>query len=235
MFLEQFCDQQESAVSISAEQGSRFAKTISNDFNTIHDADSKRFCVPGDLLFALTLARYGVSQTMAFRFMGMVGADTPLRFPTAPSDHFQIVDDREKCYLDVQREGPVVQHADAIERLIKAYVYFSGQNFPHLLVPLMAKKNVMINPQRPLVIYESMALRFDTLDLQKPSVALADTRLTVDGKRGDAEFRFDLLNEGIVVGHGVKKLILSGLRDYQQDAIDAMVAEYVASQSRYSV
>ena len=153
MFLEQFCDQQESAVSISAEQGSRFAKTISNDFNPIHDADSKRFCVPGDLLFALTLARYGVSQTMAFRFMGMVGADTPLRFPTAPSDHFQIVDDREKCYLYVQREGPVVQHADAIERLIKAYVYFSGQNFPHLLVQLMAKKNVMINPQRPLVIY----------------------------------------------------------------------------------
>ena len=70
-----------SSLTISAEQGSRFAKTISNDFNPIHDADSKRFCVPGDLLFALVLQRYGLSQNMSFQFSGMVSAETALEFP----------------------------------------------------------------------------------------------------------------------------------------------------------
>lgn len=78
MFLQQFYSADGPALSVSAEQGSSFAKTISNDFNPIHDMDSKRFCVPGNLLFALVLERYGLSQQMRFDFSGMVSADTPL-------------------------------------------------------------------------------------------------------------------------------------------------------------
>ena len=44
---------------VSAEQGSRFAKEVAGDFNPIHDHDSKRFCVPGDLLFAIALSDFG--------------------------------------------------------------------------------------------------------------------------------------------------------------------------------
>ena len=62
MFLDSFYNQNDSQLTISAEQGSRFAKAVSNDFNPIHDADSKRFCVPGDLLFAIALQRYGLSR-----------------------------------------------------------------------------------------------------------------------------------------------------------------------------
>ena len=72
--------QSNTQIIISAEQGSSFAKAVSNDFNPIHDADSKRFCVPGDLLFALVLQRYGLSQEMSFNFSGMVSADTDLCF-----------------------------------------------------------------------------------------------------------------------------------------------------------
>ena len=197
MFLQQFYtgDDSASTVSISAEQGSGFAKTISNDFNPIHDIDSKRFCVPGDLLFALVLERYGLSQQMRFEFSGMVSADTPLVMPDSPADQFE--------------------------------------NFPHILVPLMAEKNVMINPQRPLVIYESMSLELETLALDQPSVELAGTSLEVDGKRGNAEFRFSLTDGGKIVGTGVKTLILSGLREYQQEAIDLMVATYLDNQARH--
>ena len=234
MFLQQFYTRDELSLSISAEQGSGFAKTISNDFNPIHDIDSKRFCVPGDLLFALVLERYGLSQQMRFEFSGMVSADTPLVLPESPGDQFEIADAREKTYLKVSRSGGQLQDQQVLESLIKNYVFFSGQNFPHILVPLMAEKNVMINPQRPLVIYESMSLQLETLELQQPSVELAGTSLEVDGKRGNAEFKFNLVDGGKIVGTGVKTLILSGLREYQQEAIDLMVATYLDNQARHS-
>jgi len=234
MFLQQFYTRNELCLSISAEQGSGFAKTISNDFNPIHDIDSKRFCVPGDLLFALVLERYGLSQQMRFEFSGMVSADTPLVFPESAADQFEIADAREKTYLKVSRSGDQLQNQQVLESLIKNYVFFSGQNFPHILVPLMAEKSVMINPQRPLVIYESMSLRLETLELEQPSVELAGTSLEVDGKRGNAEFTFNLVDGGKIVGAGVKTLILSGLREYQQEAIDLMVATYLDNQARHS-
>lgn len=231
MFLDNFYNQNQLELTISAEQGSSFAKSISNDFNPIHDPDSKRFCVPGDLLFALVLQRYGLSQNMTFNFAGMVGGDTGLLFPPAPGDQFEIVDGRDKSYLQVSRSGETVNNQQIIEQLVRHYVVFSGQNFPHLLVPLMAEHQVMINPQRPLVIYESMSLHLDTLDLTAPTVALAGTSLEVNGKRGDAEFQFHLVDKGETVGCGVKTLILSGLREYQQAAIDSMIAEYSARQN----
>ena len=81
-------------------------KTISNDFNPIHDPDSKRFCVPGDLLFASGIGRYGISEKMTFNFAGMVSAEYRAScFLEAPGDHFEIVDGREKSYLEVSRSG----------------------------------------------------------------------------------------------------------------------------------
>jgi hypothetical protein len=84
------------------------------------------------------------------------------------------------------------------------------------------------------VIYESMSLQLDTLALQQPSVELAGTSLEVDGKRGNAEFKFNLTDAGKIVGTGVKTLILSGLREYQQQAIDLMVLTYLDNQARHS-
>ena len=233
MFLDQFHSSNTTQVSISAEQGSSFAKTISNDFNPIHDPGSKRFCVPGDLLFALVLSRYGISEKMTFNFAGMVSADTELCFPESPGDHFEVVDGREKSYLEVSRSGQVSNNTSAIESLTKNYVYFSGQNFPHLLVPIMAENNIMINPQRPLVIYDSMSLQFDTLDLQAPTVEFAGHSFSVEGKRGEVQFDLRLMDQGVQVGSGLKTLILSGLREYQQEAVDTMVSDYQASKDRY--
>ncbi|MBT5388011.1 MAG: DUF3581 domain-containing protein [Porticoccaceae bacterium] len=233
MFLDSFYNQNAADLTISAEQGSRFAKAVSNDFNPIHDADSKRFCVPGDLLFAISLQRYGLSQEMSFTFSGMVSADTGLLFPEAPGEEFEIIDGRNKCYLQVQRSTEAVFDQDMIEQLVRSYVLFSGQNFPYILVPLMAQHNVMINPARPLAIYQSMSLHLDRLDLSQPSVELADTQMVVDGKRGDVELQFRLMDGGKLVGCGVKKIILSGLREYQQAAVDGMIADYKAWQAKF--
>jgi len=226
MFLDSFYNQNDTDLTISAEQGNRFAKAVSNDFNPIHDADSKRFCVPGDLLFAIALQRYGLSQEMSFTFSGMVSADTGLVFPEAPGNEFEILDGRDKCYLQVKRSPQAAFDQKMIEQLVRSYVLFSGQNFPYIIVPLMAEHNVMINPARPLAIYQAMSLHLDRLDLTQPVVELADKRMIVDGKRGDVELQFRLMDGGDEIGYGVKKLILSGLREYQQAAVDKMVADY---------
>jgi len=233
MFLNPFHSANNTKITISAEQGSRFAKTISNDFNPIHDPGSKRFCVPGDLLFALVLGRYGISEKMSFNFAGMVSADTELSFPESSGDHFKIVDGREKSYLEVSRSGQLSNNAAAIESLTKNYVYFSGQNFPDLLVPIMAENNIMVNPQRPLVIYDSMSLQLGTLDLQEPTVELSGHSFKAEGKRGEVQFELRLMDQGKQVGSGVKTLILSGLREYEQAAVDTMVTDYQASKDSH--
>ena len=61
-------------VRISAKQACDFAKGIAGDFNPIHDHDSKRFCVPGDLLFTESIRRLGLYQSMHFDFMDMLAA-----------------------------------------------------------------------------------------------------------------------------------------------------------------
>ena len=87
MLLDPYYIQQDSSIIISAEQASIFAKKECQDFNPIHDPDSKRFCVPGDLLFALALKEYGVSESMKFTFTNMVGDNIPLNFPKATGDN----------------------------------------------------------------------------------------------------------------------------------------------------
>ena len=97
----------------------------------------------------------------------------------------------------------------------------------------MAEQNVMINPARPLAIYQSMSLHLDRLNLAQPSVELAETQMIVDGKRGDVELQFRLMDGEDVAGCGVKKIILSGLREYQQTAVDEMIADYKSWQANF--
>lgn len=234
MFIDQFASQSGAQLSINVHQASQFAKSVSGDFNPIHDPGNRRFCVPGDLLFALAVERYGLANSMAFHFSGLVSADTPLIFPFEQSDQFQILDGRGKEYLRVSRDGERVSANAGVEELIRAYVRFSGQNFPHILVPLMTEQNVMINAQRPLVIYQSMSLQLDKLNLTKPTLKLSKTTLAVNGRRGDARLHFQVFDGTTAIGRGVKHLILSGLKPFEQQAVDVMVSDYLGWQSEYS-
>jgi hypothetical protein len=234
MFFESFFHENAGAVRISPQQASRFAKEVAGDFNPIHDPDSKRFCVPGDLLFALVLQRYGLSQGMCFSFAGMVGADTVLRFPDAVGDKFAISDERERICLRVEREGEHSQDSELVRAMACSYVAFSGQNFPHVLVPLLRDQRVMINPERPLVIYESMSVRLDHLDFSEPELEHAEHRLEVKGKRGDVRLAFSIKANGVVVGQGFKKLLVSGLKPYDEAVTQGLMASYLRQKAAYS-
>lgn len=233
MFLSAFHSDNDGLIEVSPQQASRFAKEIAGDFNPIHNIDAKRFCVPGDLLFSLVLHKYGVSRSMNFQFTGMVGQGVQLEFPETDSVEFGIADNNGKRYLDVQRDGAICQDATVIEILTKAYVAFSGQNFPYVLVPLMESKGVMINTQRPLVIYESMTFKLDQFDFTEAELVLSEAKLDVNGKRGDVQLIFDIQSAGQVIGSGCKSLVLSGLREFDAPAIQALVDDYLSWKAQY--
>jgi hypothetical protein len=84
----------------------------------------------------------------------------------------------------------------------------------------------MINCQRPLVIYESMEVEFDHLNLTHPEVAFTGATFDVDGKRGLVTLNFAFKEEGKVVGKGVKRMVASGLKPYSQEEIDDLVNRF---------
>lgn len=233
MFLDPYYTQENGHIHIAAEQASRFAKQVAGDFNPIHDPDAKRFCVPGDLLFSLVLAQYGLSQKMCFTFSGMVGHGVNLMFNPTASNRFDIVDDAGKTYLSIERHGAITTDKTVIEAFTRSYVAFSGQNFPHILVPLMAQRNVMINIERPLVIYESMSFDLEHLDFTHPTLELTDSTLDENGKRGDVKLNFSVKSGTETVGTGSKKLVLSGLREYDHGKIEEMSKKYAQWKTAY--
>ena len=226
MFIDNFYTVKDSRILISKQQASDFAKKIADDFNPIHDPDSKYFCVPGDLLFSLILEKYGLSQQMTFTFSGMVGDDVPLHFPEPEGNEFSITDDNDKQYLRVEHQGETSTNKELITEFTKNYVAFSGTNFPDVIVPLMKEHGVMINPDRPLVIYDSMSIDLETVDIQHPSLEPAGTSLKVQGKKAIAFLEFVVKSEEKMIGTGRKKLALRGLRDYDQGRVEKMVDYY---------
>jgi hypothetical protein len=234
MLLESYYSKNDNIIRISAEQASSFAKQQCHDFNPIHDPENKRFCVPGDLLFSLALNEYGVSESMSFTFTNMVGADMGLIFPQTDDEQIVITNEQGKSVLEISRQGNNSHDPQLIDSLIKNYVVFSGQNFPTLLMPLMKKHNVMFNPARPLVMYNSMSFEFDSLALNNPvDVKLADTYFEVQPKRADNFLHFDIADGEQIIGRGIKKLVVAGLKPYEHESITAFSEVYEARRAAF--
>ena len=234
MLLAPFYTTKENLIHISAEQASRFAKVQCFDFNPIHDPENKRFCVPGDLLFSLALSTYGVSESMSFTFTNMVGADMGLIFPETDDNLIVITNEQGKSVLEIERKGKTNKDRDFIESLIKNYGQFSGQNFPTLLMPLMKEHGVMFNPNRPLVMYNSMSFEFEYVDFnQALHLQLADTSLEVEPKRANSFLHFDLLDGDKVVGKGIKRMVVAGLKPYEHDIITEFATAYEARRDSF--
>ncbi|MEM5528645.1 DUF3581 family protein [Gammaproteobacteria bacterium AS21] len=213
--------------SFTRENGSQFAKCIAGDFNPLHDVQAKKFCIPGDLLFALSLAKLGVSKNMQFSFKGMIAQDVLLNFECTDEENIAVVDQDKKEYLSINCSGEKSSDIALATSLAKSYVEFSGLTFPHILVPLMAKKNAMINPARPLVIYQSMSINLNTLDFTDSTLEIEDVRLDVEGKRGSACLKFNFRDDQQrIVGKGEKIMTLSGLREFNEETMQQLVIEY---------
>ena len=235
MFLEEYCNSLAGEhFSFTREQASEFAKRIANDFNPLHDVDNTRFCVPGDLLFAKVLMSEGLYSSMRFHFRDMVTDGIELGIISGENGHKSISDLNGKMYLEVESQGNCNRDFSMIEQLVKSYVAFSGDSFPNVLVPLMKSEGVMINAVKPLVIYDSMTLKMEHVDLNNPQLESTGATLAVSGKRGKVTFNFIYRDNGEVVGMGEKTMILSGLRPYDQETIDTMVDNHRVRQQLFS-
>lgn len=226
MDLGQFYREENGLIYITPEQGSRFAKQVAGDFNPIHDPDGRRFCVPGDLLFALILDRFGLAQRMSCRFHAMVGRDASLRFEQVEGGPIKVMDAAGKVVLEATTDGGITHDKDAISDFTQRYVSFSGLNFPHYLDPLMQEHNVMFNPDRPLVIYDRMDFATSELAVAGLDLELSGSNLEVDGKRAIARLKFSIRLSGREVGTGAKKLLISGLRPYDPDVMASLTEEF---------
>ncbi len=233
MNIENYYNIDGTKLSFNREQASDFAKTVAGDFNQLHDADSKRFCVPGDLLFSVIVNHYGLRQNMGFSFSGMVGDDDTLILPEVKAREISIYDQNDKKYLDVSSDGDITHNPQLIESLTRSCVEFSGHTFPHVLVPLMKENNIMINTERPLVIYDHMRIALDTIDLESVSLEHSNCEFRLYGKRGDVALNFNLVCNGEQVGKGQKKMVMSGLREYNQEKIDRLVDWYTQRKNTY--
>ncbi|MCU7918282.1 MAG: DUF3581 domain-containing protein [Candidatus Thiodiazotropha sp. (ex Dulcina madagascariensis)] len=233
MVLTNFYTVKGGRISFTRDQASRFAKEIANDFNPLHDTDAKMFCVPGDLMFSVVLDRLGLSRQMQIEFSGMVN-DNDVIFPESGSPTIDVVDDEGKRYLTIHREGELTRDQTLIDNLSRSYVAFSGKTFPDILVPLMARQGVMINPARPLIMYKSMEISLDRLDLRQPNLESTGASLDVQGKKGTVRLDFRFLEEGEEVGRGAKYMALRGLRTYQAETMQRVVDEYNRYKQAYN-
>ncbi len=236
MFLDPYYREEAGLVRIELEQASCFAKQIAGDFNPIHDADARRFCVPGDLLFALAVVRYGLYEQMGLQFHSMVGRATPLIFSEsdgASSSIIDVKDEKGKRYLEVTCKGERTTELQLIEPFIRRYVAFSGLNFPHYLKPLLEEEGVMFNPERPLVVYDHMEYKLRTVADAAADLVFARSALQVEGRRAAALLEFEWRGSNGSVGSGKKKLLLSGLRPYDADAINAMIKRLEAAKAAH--
>ncbi len=92
----------------------------------------------------------------------------------------------------------------------------------------------MIHPQRPLVIYQSMALQFFRFTDCCPSLQLTASSLEIDGKRGNVVLEFELLDGDEVIGAGEKRMILSNLVPYDASA-DASFSRHCTTTAKRSL
>jgi len=226
MKITDYYTEQDGKLSFSRQQASDFAKLVAGDFNPIHDIEAKRFCVPGDLLFAVVLQRYGLAAKTTVGFEGMVNDSAVITLPDVGRS-LVLEDASARQYLQVKFDQEPSNNPEFIAKLTELYVTFSGQTFPDILVPLMQSANVMINPARPLVIYKDMQVELDQLDGADLSLSLDSTSLDVDGKKGVALLEFVITSENAVIGRGQKTMVLGGLREYNQSDIDGIVADYM--------
>lgn len=232
MFSERYHSIQDGHVLISAIQASRFAKEVAGDFNPIHNPDARRFCVPGDLLFALLVDRFGLSRKMTFHFRSLLGENVPLAFHEDDDGVVRVRDGNNKVYVEMERSGELTHDAKVIDNLTRSYVAASGKNFPHTLKPLLESEGVMFNPDRPMIMYQSMSLDLDTLDAPYPELEMHKAELKPEGKRGNVSLDYRVVSAGDPVGLVSKKLVVSGLREYNPQAMEAVVEEFYRLKNR---
>lgn len=232
--IQDYFNKEGNKLSFSREQGSTFAKREAGDFNPIHNVDTRRFCVPGDLLFSVVLHCEGLYQSMSFEFEQLVTDTNELEIVWDGSDKFVLQDESGKIYLQVAVAGEQTRDETLVSALSRAYIEFSGVTFPYLLVDLMRNNGVMINPVKPLVMYKSMSFTLDRFSEGDMSLDYTGGWLSAEGKKAEVGLPFGICDKDETIGQGSKKMLLGSLRPFDDDQMDPLVEQYNAIKGQFS-
>ena len=211
--------------SFTREQASAFAREKARDFNPLHDPDSTRFCVPGDLLFASACAWDGLSEHTDMHLEGMVD-DRAILTLSGERAQRQLTDSDGRVCARIRHEGATVQEPGLVQELVQAAVTFTGQHFFSTLIPRMKEYDVMVHPTRPLVVYDRIQLDLDKTQLTAPEIRSAGSDMQIEGRRGTLTLKFEFHENGKAVGRGSKTMQLRGLRQFDAEAVAVLVNEY---------
>lgn len=233
MQLEHYFNIENQQITFTRQQASHFAKLEANDFNPIHDEASPRFCVPGDLLLAILLTKEGIAEQMQLSFSGMISDKNALTLYTHTDNSIEVLDANEKAYLKLERTGKIKKDPIWANKIAKKYIQLSGMGFPHIMVPLLKENDLMINPARPLVIYDSMSLTFFDFDFSEPEVQLTDSVITFEGKRGIVTLSFKFTEKGRSIGEGQKRMICSSLIPYEESVATALIDKFYLNKASF--
>jgi len=77
-----------------------------------------------------------------------------------------------------------------------------------------------------MVIYESMSLAMENLNAPAPELDIIHSEMDVQGKRGRCKLAFQLTSGGEAIGSVAKRLMISGLREYDPAAMKDVIAEF---------
>lgn len=221
-------------LTISPEQASRFAKTVAGDFNPIHDAGDRRFCVPGDLLFAVILENVGLYKKMSFTFDARMTADIVGVLNSQQTGAGNITDQRsEKPIVNFQYDSEKIVSKKLIHEFIEHYVAFSGQNFPYLLDPVLKSNDAMFNPKSPLVMYQSMEFSLYPKDDSEISIDYVNADFEKQGKRGYITLNFNFNQNEDVIGNGKKQLLISGIRPYDESEMSKIIESFLERKNNF--
>ncbi len=233
MQLENYFNIKNQQITFTRQQASYFAKLEANDFNPIHDEASPRFCVPGDLLLAILLTKEGIAEQMQLSFSGMISDKNALTLAKLADNSIDVLDANQKVYLKLERSGKIKKDPALANKIAQKYIQLSGMGFPYIIVPLLKEKALMINPARPLVIYDSMSLSFFDFDFLEPEVELTDSALTFEGKRAIVTLSFTFKENGKCIGEGQKRMICSSLIAYDEPIATALIDKFYLNKTLF--
>jgi hypothetical protein len=78
-----------------------------------------------------------------------------------------------------------------------------------------------------------MSIDLDRLDIAQPRLQGDSNQLALNGKRGSVDLAFNLVDGGEIVGRGRKHMLVSGLRDYDEDTVTSAIAIYNNSKQAF--
>lgn len=206
---------------------SAYARNVAKDFNPIHSHLAKKYCVPGDLIFALITEMHGAHNYMRVDFLNRVGAECKLFFDTKRIA-LALLDVDKKLYAELATAGDKSVCPKRLKTVSNVVVSCTSGYFPYKLIDNLREENVMLSIRRSMVMLKSIEVELRNIHSASSLVAkYQSSGLELSGKRGEVKVYFQLFDDdGISVGFVTKTVLIIGIEKFNDKASKQYLDDY---------